>query len=422
MKNHTTWDAPTRRTVAILLGILFIYIVYLSRPVLPFLIIAGLIAFILAPVISFLRESLHFPKGLAIATAYLLFIVGVLLFPLIIVPALIDAFSDIQFDPVTVIQLTRQWLITTLQTYRNLHIFGITTDLSPIVDSAEEYLNNITPNQFIPSFEAILAYIPSTIELTWGVATSVFGRLASVGLAILLTLLYSIYLSAGAGNMRRGIFKFVPPAYQSEIAKLGSRILAVWNAYLRGQITLGIIIWLVTWFVGTLIGLPGAFGLGVIAGALEVLPNLGPILAAIPALLVALLQGSQRLPVSNFTFFLIVLGAYILIQQLENNWFAPKILGEAVELSPLTVIVGVVVGFGVGGILGALVAAPVIATGREIVRYAYAKILMQDPYPPEEEKFEPKPSLIEQLKTLWHKLSAWLQALDQKRRASGEEN
>jgi predicted PurR-regulated permease PerM len=119
---------------------------------------------------------------------------------------------------------------------------------------------------------------------------------------------------------------------------------------------------------------------------MELIPNLGPFLAAVPAVIVALIQGSTYLGVNNLIFALIVVGLYILIQQLENTLIVPRILGEAVDLHPLVVMVGVVVGASAAGILGALLAAPVIASVREIASYLYAKILGEEPYPPDKEK------------------------------------
>ena len=412
--NNTTWDAPTRRTVAILLGVLFFYVAYLIRPVLPFLIIAGLIAFILAPIISFCHKRLHFPKGLAIGLIYLLFIIIVLLIPVIFLPAVFSAFNALQsqFDPTTLVRLVldyQNWFIDILESYRYIEFLGIETDFSPIVDPAIETLKTITPSTFVPSLQSLIAFIPTTINFTWEIASNIFGTLISVTLALFLTILYSIYLSASAGNMIQGLYNRIPPAYQPELAKLGSRIQKVWSAYLRGQLTLALIIGFLTWAVGAMIGMQGAFALGVIAGAMEILPNIGPVLAAIPALLVALVQGSTIFTDMNHTtFFFIVLGVYILIQQIENNLIVPKILGDAVELSPLIVMIGVVVGFSVYGILGALIAAPVVATAREIVFYAYAKVLLQDPYPPEDEPLITKPSMVDRLTSFWQKSRQWL--------------
>jgi predicted PurR-regulated permease PerM len=108
-------------------------------------------------------------------------------------------------------------------------------------------------------------------------------------------------------------------------------------------------------------------------------------LAAIPAVIVALLQGSTYIHVSPLIMALIVILFYILVQQVENSLLVPKVLGQAVDLPPLVVLTGVLVGAEVGGLLGVLLATPVIATIRDIIRYIYRKILGEDPFPPEEE-------------------------------------
>ena len=74
---------------------------------------------------------------------------------------------------------------------------------------------------------------------------------------------------------------------------------------------------------------------------------------------------------------------YLLIQQLEDHIFTPRVLGHAVRLSSLVIMVSIVVGFEIAGILGAVIAVPVVASGRELLSYLYAKILKQDPYPPD---------------------------------------
>lgn len=220
-------------------------------------------------------------------------------------------------------------------------------------------------------------------------------------MSFFVTLLSSIYMTLDAPKFAQRFLNIVPVAYRPEIAILLHRLNKTWRAYLRGQLYLMIIIGALTWLGATAIGLPGAFALAVIAGVLELIPNLGPFLAAIPAVIVALIQGSTYLPVNNLVFALIVIGLYVLIQQIENSFLVPRILGEAVDLHPLVVLIGVIVGTSVAGILGALLAAPVIASAREIISYLYAKILDEDPFPPESEAPKPAPrSWREQVRLL----------------------
>jgi predicted PurR-regulated permease PerM len=128
------------------------------------------------------------------------------------------------------------------------------------------------------------------------------------------------------------------------------------------------------WLGATILGLPGAFALGILSGILELLPNLGPLLAIIPAIIVALTQGSSHFMVSNWVFTLIVIAFYIAVQQIENLLIVPKLMSRAVKLHPLVLILGMFVGALSYGILGAILAAPVIASLKEIIRYLYLKI------------------------------------------------
>jgi len=126
-----------------------------------------------------------------------------------------------------------------------------------------------------------------------------------------------------------------PTSYQSELGELLRRVGYIWRGFFRGQILLGIIVGVVTGFVLWLAGMPGAFVLGIIAGVFEIIPNLGPLLAMIPAVLVALIQGSPFLAeygISNFEFAAITIGTYFVIQQLENNLLVPQIIGGSVNL------------------------------------------------------------------------------------------
>ena len=407
-KLDSTWDAPTKRIISILLGIIFIYVLYLSKSVLPFLIIAALIAFLLVPIVSFLNTRLYLPKWLSVIIAYMLMILFMLLFPLILIPAIANAFGDINIDMVTLSRDFLVWSTTTLESYRTILILGIPYDFSSAIDPALDTLNNISPARFIPSLDTLIASIPSTLQLTWGVASNVLGTIVSAILAIMLTFVFSLYLTSDSGNFVQTLLALAPEKYHPEMVELHKRIKSIWSGYFRGKFILAVIIGVLTWIVGLIIGLPGALALAVIAGAMEILPNLGPIIAAVPALLVALVQGSTTLDTSNLTFTLIVLIAYFLIQQVENNLVVPKVLGDAVELHPIFVMAGVIVGATVGGLLGALIAAPSIASARILLSYAYSKILDQDPFPPREHHKKDAPSIMERLQTLWQSLQKLL--------------
>ena len=406
------WSKPTKYIVGVALALFGLYVLYISRDTLTLLIVAALIAFLLTPVINFFHLRLKLPRGMAVLVSYLLLIVLILLTPLILLPPIIDGFQVLAaVDYQILVDRALNWLTETLLYLRttDVHIFGIPIDLSGLADSALKSLQESGSTILrLPSLQSIIESLQSMVSVTYNVATNVAGVAGTVvsgALAIVFTLFFAIYMSLDSYKFRPWFLSTIPEPYRPEIAQLLERLRRMWRAYFGGQLILMLTIGIMTWIGNTALGLPGAFALAFIAGVMELIPNLGPFLAAVPAVIVALLQGSTYLDINNLYFALIIIGFYWAIQITENNLIVPRVLGDAVELPPLVVMVGVFVGASVAGIPGALLAAPVIASTREIVRYMYAKIWDEEPFPPEtKETPQPRPSWQEQLKTLLAKV------------------
>ncbi len=411
----TEWNPVTKHIVGVGLAIFAVFILYISRPVLTIFVIAALVAFLLMPLVDLLNNRARLPRGVAVLLAYLFFTVLLLLAPLVFLPPVIDGFNSLaKIDYRILVDGSLTWLEQSLTTLQNteVDVLGLQFDFAPVVEPALETLQDRRPNLSappLPSLQTAFRSLTSAVTFTYGFATNVAGTVFSGLLTFIITLLSAIYISLDAHKFKRWFLQAVPDPYRPEFSELLNRLRKTWRAYLRGQLNLMVIIGLVTWLGNMAIGLPGAFALGVIAGILELIPNLGPFLAAVPAVVVALIQGSTYLGVGNLVFMLIVIGLYVLIQQLENTLVVPRVLGEAVDLHPLVVMMGVVVGASFAGILGALLAAPVIASVRVIVNYLYAKIMGTDPFPADEQEPEEiKFSLLEQTKGLVDKGRALL--------------
>lgn len=151
---------------------------------------------------------------------------------------------------------------------------------------------------------------------------------------------------------------------------LGRRIGRLWLVYLRGQLVCALSIGAIIWIFGSGLGLEGALWLGLFAGLMETVPHIGPLIAAVPAVIVALWHGSTVIPVSNWAFALIIAGVYIAIQQVGSLIIQPKVLGRELDLPPLVVLVAVIAGAALGGIVGLYLAVPLLVTIRELVYYA----------------------------------------------------
>jgi predicted PurR-regulated permease PerM len=138
-----------------------------------------------------------------------------------------------------------------------------------------------------------------------------------------------------------------------------------------------------TYIVALILGLPQPLLLALIAGFLELIPNIGPMLSLVPAFILALITPSTTIPGldAGFTYALVVALAYFMIQQLESVFLVPRIMGSNLDLHPFVVLIAILVGASLAGILGVIFAAPMIASMRVLGRYVRGKLLDEDAFP-----------------------------------------
>ncbi len=384
------WDRATKRTVVVLLIIFGAVVLWLIQPVLPILIFAGIIAYLLSPIVDLL-DRLRIPRSLSTIVLFMLLLVSFILLPVLLIPVLLNQLSSLgNYNPQQITRDVIVWLgnsIDDLPETLTIPIIGLEF---PIGNSLQEIQSNFQEYLVIPTLGELLNYIQQVIGTTTTVVSStavigisVVGGIVQFLFTFLVIFFMSLYLTKDAPQIRSYVQGLFPPSYQPEFGELLRRISRIWQSFFRGQILLCLIIGVTTWLSLELAGMPGALILGAVAGALEIIPNLGPTLAMIPAVIVALIQGSDvlgPLGIDKMSFALITVGIYFLIQQLENNIVVPRVIGDSVNLHPIVVICGVVIGFSVGGVLGAFLAAPVIASLRVVGGYIHAKLLDYPPF------------------------------------------
>ncbi len=372
--------------------IAMVIVLWISRPILPVLVISAIFAYILSPVVD-LVERLRIPRSIATIFLFILLLVGISLLPIFLVPILIRQLTSLSFDaPTAVYGLIEGFNETIKNLPETIEFLGFVLPVSEVVQQIQ---SNYQGFNFFPTVAEILGYIQQLIST----ATSLVGSTAFIGFyvvggvvqivfSVLLVFFLSLYMTKDAPRIRAYVASLFPPSYQSEVVDLLRRMGYIWQSFFRGQIVLSFTIGFLTWAALSAVGMPGALLLGILAGSLEALPNLGPIFAMVPAIIIALIQGSEILSplgISNLGFALIIVAIYFIIQQLENNILVPRIIGSSVNLHPIIVICGVFLGFQVFGILGALLAAPVIATSRVLGGYVHAKLLGYPPFADQED-------------------------------------
>ncbi len=196
------------------------------------------------------------------------------------------------------------------------------------------------------------ATLPS---LLLGAVSGVGGGIVSVFTVFLIT----FYWVSEKPALKRAVVGAFPARQHQRALRLWGQIEDKLGDWLRGQLLLMLIIGLAATVAYGMMGLPFWLILGLIAGLTEALPNIGPVLGAIPAVLVALTVGWQ--------WALVVIAFVTLLQFVENAILVPRIMKGAVGLSPLVVILAILAGGEFRGVVGALLAVPIAAAASVIV-------------------------------------------------------
>ncbi len=350
------WSRTTKLVIVVSLIVLLLLALYLFRAILLPVILALVLAIIIKPLVDLLDRKAGLPRTLATLLAY-----GILLVGLVIILAEVVPFG---VEQVARLNLDAERLVNDLVAFLSqpITIFQYTFNAQSVVGDLRSTLQNL-----------LRPFATQTFGLVMNVASSL--------LWIVSILVISFYLVRDAGRLRAFLDRIAPPGHLEELRSLREEISQVWKAFLRGQLVLAFAVGTMVWLLMTIVGLPNAELMGLLAGLLEVIPNFGPILATIPALMIALFRGSTYLPLSHFWFAVLVVILYVLVQQLESILLVPRIMGRRMQLHPVLVFIGVLAGGLIAGVLGILLAAPVLGTFRVLLKYVYAKLLDQEPYP-----------------------------------------
>ena len=370
------WSEATRYVMGVFLFLAVLFLLYIGRSTISLVICAALLALMVDPVIRFLAEHLRMNRSLTAAITYLFVLAMLLLVPLLLIQPMVDAVNfAMQIDPNLIVQRMIH-IVQSVSSDLQAHKW-LANILTPALDSLLKALNNFgsASATTTPAVQISVAEFSGRFGKALGTVASYLGPTFSGLASVFITLLISFQMTLTSKEIKNWFSELIPPGHGPELSQLVRKIHKIWTGFIRGQIHLMLIVGLFIWIGGFILGLPQAFFLGVIAGFMELVPSLGPVLAAIPAVLIALIFGSTHLAVSHQIFALIVIVFYTLVQALENQLLVPRIMGGAVDLPPLIVLIGVIVGAEAFGILGALLATPTIATGKLIFRYIYGKIM-----------------------------------------------
>ena len=325
-----SWATPVRLIVAAVGALIGIWLVIELRDLLLQVLIATILAAGISPLTVWLTR-IGLPRGVSVLLIYVLVILALVgLGFLLVPPVVIQVQSLVIQAPSFGAQFVRS--LNDLQRQ-----FPFLPPLGPALQNQVKQLGNQAGAIFAQALNLV------------GVALGVFGGL----LTVLLTLLITFYLVVDGERVRAYLLSFLPESRLAQARRVSDAMGARMGGWLLGQIVLSTAIGLASAIALLIIGVPNALLLAVVAAVAELIPILGPWLAAVPAVAIAFTQDPLK------ALFTII--AYVVIQQLESNLLAPRIMGRAVRLHPLAVILALLAGASLFGIVGALVAVPVAA-------------------------------------------------------------
>ncbi len=353
------WSPQAKLVTGILLSLGILILLYTFRALLAPLAAAVLLASVVRIPVNYLERRTGLPRAFLTILTFLGLLILLALTPALLAPRIIASVSEFRLNLTDALETLQAWAARPVR-------------LGPGIQ--------ILPQDFIgPALESARGMLT---PLAGGVFTFA-GRVASIVVWGGFVVVVTFWLVKDYPLMFRYFRSAIPAPYQDEVSRLGREIARTWDAFLRGQFTLALVIGLILSVALWILGMPSPVALGLFSGFMEFIPTLGPLLGWLLAVTLALLQGSSWLPVSNFLFAVIISVLYLLVFQLDSVFLIPRIVGRRVRLHPLVVFVGLIAGARVAGVVGVLLAAPTIATGRVFLRYLYRKLLDLPPFPPE---------------------------------------
>lgn len=332
----------------IVLGILLLLFFYLIRILFPFyhlllvsvlhistpFILASIVAFLLHPLI----EKIHayqIPRWLAITLIYLLFLGGIGYMGYHIFPAFVTQLKDLQENLPKFIDAYR----TTIY-----HLYESTSFLPETFHDQMDLL-------FIQLEESTSHYVTSALKNA--------SKIMDLFIIIAVIPVLVFYMLKDYKIIKSVAWKLIPKRYREDSKTLGPAINKSLGDYIRGQLLVCLFVGLTTYIIFLIIGMKYPIVLAILMGITNIIPYFGPIIGAIPAVVIAL-------TISMKQFLYVILGV-IVVQLIEGNLLSPYIVGKSVHLHPIIIIFALLVGGEIAGIIGMIVAIPFVTVLKVIL-------------------------------------------------------
>lgn len=309
---------------AILLILFFIFL-YVLKDVIIIFLFALVIGSAVSPFANWLDEK-GFPRILGVLLLYLVILGLIVLVFSLVIPFVSNDISQLVKSIPKVVE-------------------RVSNQLENVQSTSPRYLDFLSEIQNI--LESVVSFLQQSSQSVFSLVVSIFGGLFS----FVAILIISFYLSVTRKGIEAFLGSVVPEKYESYAINLWKRAELKVGHWLQGQLLLSLIMGLIVYVGLSFMHIKYALFLGLITMVLELVPMVGPVVAAIPAVFLAFLQSP------SLGFWVIVF--YVVAQQLENHILVPLVLGRTLGLNPIVVIIALLVGQKIAGIPGMILSVPV---------------------------------------------------------------
>lgn len=388
------WSPTTKTIVGLSIAGLLLALLFYLRSIIGVLLLAVVLTYLLHPIAKFLSNHTHLSWRASVNLVFLILVI------LILGTSTAIGFAVVQ---------QAQSLIRLLERALN--------DLPALLDSAAAQSYTFGPFQFdldrFLDINTLSAQIISIAQPLLGRAGALVGSLAS-GAATTATMLFFVLLVSYFSLADAGKFpdpnRFINvPRYEEDIRRLSRELSRIWNAFLRGQLIFITLVAIGFSILLTILGTRYSLALGILAGVSRFVPYIGQAVSWIALVIVTLFQPENYFGLNNIQYTLLVLAISFVLDQIYDNVVNPRVMGHQLHINPGGVLVVAIIGANLIGVVGLILAAPVLATLQLLSRYVLLKMADLDPWAEletDETESESNPDLAMRL---WQKLRQWQQ-------------
>ena len=251
----------------------------------------------------------------------------------------------------------------------------------------------------------VIELIQTYLGEAGSLVSKVAGGAASTVAWGLFILVIAYFLLADAGRVPDAVQFIDMPGYAADLRRMGRELARIWNSFLRGQILIVMMVIITYTIMLSILGARYALALAIMAGLARFVPYVGPWVSGLITALVTFFQPGNYFQLEPWAYALMVVALCVLVDQIYDNLVSPRIIGQSLGLHPAAVLVVALISAQLIGLVGLLLAAPVLATARLVGRYSLRKMFDQDPWPDPEG--QTKPFDIPLVGRLVRRLRAW---------------